>query len=433
MIAVMGPTGSGKTTLLTNLAARGGGTYKVGGTVRYGGHEWTKALKRRTGFVEQEDLASAELTVRQNLNVAAQLRLPQHLLGRVSAGNVPAGDGCLLINQRLQRVEEVIKMLHLEKCADTVVGSAGARGVSGGEKKRLCIGMEMLTEPSFLFFDEPTSGLDSSHALLVARCMRDLCRSGVTVISSIHQPSSQIYELFDDLLLLDEGNVAYFGPTPDAVPFFKSAGFACPASWNPADFFMDLLVLEENQGKLRQKLGYTVPKPGKRQGQANADEAASQRMLTVSVGLATEGEWGVAGATGSEWHTLRLSEGRARVRDAKQALWGAAGFAPMRIELCDEQRAPLTDDDESLTDGQKLWLDLSIGKHSEARLCGNPGRKTDSGDSDINAPPVSNLVADRYTAPFKLQLQVLFERVFIVQANQQWSCKCRLQLSLHHI
>ena len=107
MIAVMGPTGSGKTTLLTNLAARGAGTYKVGGTVRYGGHEWSKALKRRTGFVEQEDLASAELTVRQNLNVAAQLRLPQQLLGRETAGSGQAhSEGWLLINRRLQRVEE---------------------------------------------------------------------------------------------------------------------------------------------------------------------------------------------------------------------------------------------------------------------------------------------------------------------------------------
>jgi ABC-type multidrug transport system ATPase subunit len=151
------------------------------------------------------------------------------------------------MNRKLQRVEEVIKMLHMEKCADTVVGDAGARGVSGGEKKRLCIGMELLTEPKFLFFDEPTSGLDSSHALLVAKCMRDLCRSGVTVISSIHQPSSQIFELFDDLLLLDEGNVAYFGPQADSVSFFSSLGFDCPISWNPADFFMDLLVLEDKQ------------------------------------------------------------------------------------------------------------------------------------------------------------------------------------------
>jgi len=176
MIAVMGPTGSGKTTLLTNLAARGEGTYDIGGEVRYGGQEWSKALKRRLGFVEQEDLVAAELTVRQNLNVAAQLRLPQH---RLAPSGEEADPGWLVMNRKLERVEEVIRMLHMEKCADTVVGSAGARGVSGGEKKRLCIGMELLTEPKFLFFDEPTSGLDSSHALLVAKCMRDLCRSGM--------------------------------------------------------------------------------------------------------------------------------------------------------------------------------------------------------------------------------------------------------------
>lgn len=409
LLQVMGATGSGKTTLLTNLAARGAGTYTVGGTVRYGGHEWSKALKRRAGFVEQEDLAAAELTVRQNLNVAAQLRLPQHQLGRATAG-VDSGqaDGWLLINRRLQRVEEVIKMLHLEKCADTVVGSAAARGVSGGEKKRLCIGMEMLTEPRFLFFDEPTSGLDSSHALLVARCMRDLCRSGVTVISSIHQPSSQIYALFDDLLLLDEGNIVYFGPIADAVLFFQSVGFECPTSYNPADFFMDLLVLEENQAKLREKLGYTVPKPGEQQhGKFKAGAPAAPRVLTVSVEQA-----------GGEQHTLRLSESRARVRDAKQALWGAAGFAPMRIELCDEQHSPLTDDNVMLTDGQKLWLDDV--KQSDSRLCGSSEGKTSGMEGKA---AVSNAVADRYTAPFGLQLRVLFERIFLVQADQQWSCE----------
>ena len=213
MLAVMGATGSGKTTLLTNLAGRGP-EYTVKGEIRYGGQEWSKGLKRRMAFVEQEDLVASALTVRQNLQVTARLRLPQSHLAP-AAESEPLSS--ILMNQKLQRVEEVISMLHLNKCADTLVGSAASRGISGGEKKRLCIGMELLTEPSFIFFDEPTSGLDSSHALLVARCMRDLSRSGVTVISSIHQPSSQIFELFDDLLLLDEGHVAYFGPATDAV------------------------------------------------------------------------------------------------------------------------------------------------------------------------------------------------------------------------
>jgi ABC-type multidrug transport system ATPase subunit len=406
MIAVMGPTGSGKTTLLTNLAARGEGTYDIGGEVRYGGQEWSKALKRRLGFVEQEDLVAAELTVRQNLNVAAQLRLPQH---RLAPSGEEADPGWLVMNRKLERVEEVIRMLHMEKCADTVVGSAGARGVSGGEKKRLCIGMELLTEPKFLFFDEPTSGLDSSHALLVAKCMRDLCRSGVTVISSIHQPSSQIFELFDDLLLLDEGNVAYFGPTADSVSFFSSVGFDCPTSWNPADFFMDLLVLEEKQAALREKLGYVASRPGKQHAQANADAAttAARNAMSVTVELASSGSVPV-----------RLSAGRARVRDAKAAMWSAAGFAPVQIVLCDsaEGHTPL-DDGELLEDGQTLWLDDV--KFSAARLCADQHKEGDG--PGLLPAAVSNAVADRYTAPFSMQLRVLTERIFVVQAEQQWS------------
>ena len=177
----MGATGSGKTTLLTTLVHRNERTLRTSGSVRYGiNHDlvFSKALKPRIGFVEQDDVVVAQLTVRQSLLFAAALRM-----GRSAT-----------TEQQHARVNEVIEQLRLTKCADTVVGQAGARGISGGERKRLCIGTELLT------------GLDSSTAEIVVQVLKALAQKDrVTVVCSIHQPGSQIYHVFDKLCFLDNG------------------------------------------------------------------------------------------------------------------------------------------------------------------------------------------------------------------------------------
>ena len=186
VLAVMGPTGAGKTTLLTCLAHRMSYT----GRVTYGTETWNLNLKRKVGFVEQEDIVLPALTVRQSLKFSAALRLP----------------GSMTEAQKMERVEEVISMLRLNKCSDTKVGTVDSRGISGGERKRLCIATELLANPAIIFFDEPTSGLDSSMALVVAKCMKQIAvGGGLSIITTIHQPNSQVFAQFDNLLLLDDG------------------------------------------------------------------------------------------------------------------------------------------------------------------------------------------------------------------------------------
>nr|ACR35038.1 unknown [Zea mays] len=136
--------------------------------------------------------------------------------------------------------EAVIAELGLAACADTVVGNAFVRGVSGGERKRVSIGHELLVNPSLLVLDEPTSGLDSTAAARLVATLSALARKGRTVVLSVHQPSSRVYRMFDSVLLLAEGSCLYFGAGRDAMDYFASVGFAPGFHVNPADFMLDL-------------------------------------------------------------------------------------------------------------------------------------------------------------------------------------------------
>jgi ABC-type multidrug transport system ATPase subunit len=180
MLAVMGPSGGGKSTLINALSRRGPVS---SGRVRYGGvrgESWSPGLKRCVALVDQDDQVLSALTVGETLRFGAALRL-SHL--------PPA--------ERDARIGALIATLRLGACESTRVGdssSASTRGISGGERKRLCIACELLTLPSLLFCDEPSSGLDSSMAFVVVDVLRELARlHGVTVIASIHQPSSQVH------------------------------------------------------------------------------------------------------------------------------------------------------------------------------------------------------------------------------------------------
>jgi len=142
--------------------------------------------------------------------------------------------------------------LGLIKCADTKVGNALIRGLSGGERKRASIGVELITNPSLIFLDEPTTGLDSTTALKILELLVKLAKSGRNVVSTIHQPNSEIFSRFDNLLLLVRGNVIYEGPAKDTVGYFASIGYQCPKLTNPADYFMKIMnetgfLIEEMQ------------------------------------------------------------------------------------------------------------------------------------------------------------------------------------------
>lgn len=140
----------------------------------------------------------------------------------------------------MKRAESIIAELGLEKCQDTVIGNTFLRGVSGGERKRVSIGHEMLVDPSLLLLDEPTSGLDSTTALRIVKTLQDLAKSGKTIVSTIHQPSSTAYHMFNKLILLAEGHCLYYGHGKGAMDYFTSVGFAPSFATNPADFLLDL-------------------------------------------------------------------------------------------------------------------------------------------------------------------------------------------------
>ncbi|GFP78591.1 ABC transporter g family member 9 [Phtheirospermum japonicum] len=223
MLAMLGPSGSGKTTLLTALGGRLA-TGHLSGSTTYNNKPFSKAMKRNTGFVTQDDVLYPHLTVTETLVYTALLRLPRTLTK----------------DEKTQHAEAVIAQLGLSRCRNSIIGGAFLRGVSGGERKRVSIGQEMLINPSLLFLDEPTSGLDSTTAQKIVSTLWELANGGRTIVMTIHQPSSRLFYMFHKVLLLSEGNPLYFGKGSDALDYFSYVGFAPSVAMNPSDFLLDL-------------------------------------------------------------------------------------------------------------------------------------------------------------------------------------------------
>ncbi|CAG8696953.1 21385_t:CDS:10, partial [Cetraspora pellucida] len=226
MLAIMGPSGCGKTTLLNVLGGRVS-KKNAEGTIKMNGHHPTKDSRRFIAYCTQDDIFFPYLTSR--------LRLPRE---------VPT-------SAKLEQVENVIQALNLSKCSNTKIGDARVRGVSGGERKRVSIANELLTDPSVILLDEPTSGLDSSLALDLVQTLKEFAKKQrKTIIMVIHQPASQVFELFDKLLLMADGQVAYFGDSKNVVDYLANEGFICHPNFNPADYILELL----SDSTIKQKL-----------------------------------------------------------------------------------------------------------------------------------------------------------------------------------
>ncbi|RVW48888.1 ABC transporter G family member 25 [Vitis vinifera] len=223
ILAVLGPSGSGKSTLLNALAGRIQG-HCFTGTVLANGRKLTKPVLRRTGFVTQDDILYPHLTVRETLIFCSLLRLPNTLTKQ----------------EKISLADSVIAELGLAKCENTIIGNSFIRGVSGGERKRVSIAHEMLINPSLLILDEPTSGLDSTSAYRLVSTLVSLANKGKTIVTSMHQPSSRVYQMFHSVLVLSEGRCLYFGKGSQAMSYFETVGFTPSFPMNPADFLLDL-------------------------------------------------------------------------------------------------------------------------------------------------------------------------------------------------
>ncbi|KAL6746090.1 P-loop containing nucleoside triphosphate hydrolase protein [Haematococcus lacustris] len=234
LAAVLGPSGAGKTTLLDVLAGRRSGP-GLQGEVRLNGHLLSSQQRRQVvGYVQQDDVLPGTLTVYEYLLMNAALRLPPDEAG-ARGGSSP---------RHLRQVWSLVQSLGLSKVAHSTIGDAFVRGLSGGEKRRVSIAVELLTRPAVLLLDEPTTGLDSSNAARVVDILAGLAQSGVTVLLSIHQPRPDIFRLMDRLLLLSGlGETVYSGPVRCVGAHLASLGrSAPPPSVALPDFLLDMVI-----------------------------------------------------------------------------------------------------------------------------------------------------------------------------------------------
>lgn len=222
VLAIMGPSGCGKSTLLDALAGRLGTNTRQTGAVLINGRKQALAFGT-SAYLTQADVLMATLTVREAVYYSALLQLPNSIS----------------ISEKLARADMVIREMGLQDSMDKIIGGRTIRGISGGQKRRVSICMEILTRPKLLFLDEPTSGLDSAASYHVMSYITKLAQQeGTTVVASIHQPSSEVFELFNKLCLLSRGKLVYFGPASTANQFFSRNGFPCPNMRNPSDHYL---------------------------------------------------------------------------------------------------------------------------------------------------------------------------------------------------
>lgn len=227
MVAIMGPSGAGKTSVLTTIAGYtppSSGSVFVDGLSLYRHYD---VFRRAIGYVPQEDVMHRVLTVDEVLYYHARIHFPAEFLDA----------------EIHRRIDTVLEQLDLRHVRHSLIGDEVRRGLSGGQRKRVNVAMELLSQPSLLVLDEPTSGLDARSAYQLIRICKDLASVGRTVVMTIHQPRREAFELFDKLLLLTTGGkLAYFGPTADCKRYFQVNSEVPPESAeNPADYALDAL------------------------------------------------------------------------------------------------------------------------------------------------------------------------------------------------
>ncbi|XP_052166850.1 ABC transporter G family member 47 [Oryza glaberrima] len=257
MTLLLGPPGSGKTSLLMALAGTLPSTVKVSGTITYNGHTMDEFVPQRSAaYVSQHDLHMAELTVRETVSFSAKCQGVGHhydmlmeLLRREKEENIkpdPEIDLYLKAATTGEHKAEVVtnhilKILGLDICADTIVGNNMVRGISGGQKKRLTTAEMLVTPGRALFMDEISTGLDSSTTFQIVNSIRQTVHIlGGTTIIALLQPAPETYELFDEIIILSDGQVVYNGPRDHVLEFFQSIGFKCPERKGVADFLQEV-------------------------------------------------------------------------------------------------------------------------------------------------------------------------------------------------
>lgn len=267
LACILGPSGAGKSTLLNVIGGRqrtSGNGYELSGFIELGDQVLRPdEMRKRVAFVMQDDALTSTQTVRESLMFSSALKLPG-----VSA------------QQRAVNVEGLLTSLGLESCADTRIGSALVKGISGGERKRASVGVELITNPMLILLDEPTSGLDSFAAAQLAKLLKQLAQNGRIVCSTIHQPSSEVFELFDRVMCLRKGAMLYQGAHGMLLKALAARQVPCPEGYNAADWLLNLAQTRDDLAAMDDLLDADSTL---RQGSSGSHVPGARAQLPVEV------------------------------------------------------------------------------------------------------------------------------------------------------
>lgn len=282
ILAVLGASGSGKSTLVDALANRIAKGSLKGGVTLNGEPLESRLLKVISAYVMQDDLLFPMLTVEETLMFAAEFRLPRTLSK----------------SKKRMRVQALIDQLGLRNAAKTVIGDEGHRGVSGGERRRVSIGIDIIHDPIILFLDEPTSGLDSTSAYMVVKVLQRIAQSGSIVVMTVHQPSYRILGLLDRLLFLSRGQTVYSG-SPVSLPlFFSEFGHPIPENENRTEFALDLIrELEGSPGGTKSLVEFNKSWQSMKHGSRNSEPDRNGLSLKEAISASISRGKLVSGAT----------------------------------------------------------------------------------------------------------------------------------------
>ncbi len=241
LTCILGKSGAGKTTLMSLLS----GQLLEGdldGSIKVGNNNFNKKLiKKKIAYVKQKDILSENLTVFELISLCAKLKIKSSKE---------------LLNKK---VNDIITILELDSCKNILIGNDSKKGISGGQKKRVSIALELIDDPDIIFLDEPTSGLDTYNAFNVVKILKQLSTKGKTIITILHQPASEIFYLIDNLIIIDNGEICYSNNLNNFIPTLKSLDFECPIYNNPADYlFMNILNNNEKIIKLKNSYNFEI-------------------------------------------------------------------------------------------------------------------------------------------------------------------------------